>query len=358
MFVVRLHRLWRLGQRWSSTARRVNPLGVQMLSSTLHKQLFRSEPISSKVNEQKSRNHLNEFQLKSSESEVLDDIEFKLPPLKSPDLDEHFRLIAKEQSAPYVELISQLAKSAIPPQPEKWLNRKGWTKCVGAKCSFDPFSRFLLKIFVGRRNACGGISRRESARLRCGNVGSRRQFRRVSRRSFTHELVRCSGEFSSPFGILSRRYSWCSSRLIDEEFRFQPTVELNDMIPMEADPSAPSLIIGHNVAFDRTYIKEQYRTSSSAMRFLDTMSLHIMCSGFTHAQRLQYQAFEKGGLNEEMNEDELEAQQLAMLLTNEKEKDMKAYAKMRQNKVKRREAYLDLLVSCLCRTFAGEWKVV
>ncbi len=55
------------------------------------------------------------------------------------------------------------------------------------------------------------------------------------------------------------RYSWCSSRLIDEEFRFKSNVELNDMIPMESDPSKPSLIIGHNVAFDRTYIKEQYQ---------------------------------------------------------------------------------------------------
>jgi hypothetical protein len=31
------------------------------------------------------------------------------------------------------------------------------------------------------------------------------------------------------------------------------------MIPMEANPSQASLIIGHNVAFDRTYIKEQYQ---------------------------------------------------------------------------------------------------
>ena len=122
--------------------------------------------------------------------------------------------------------------------------------------------------------------------------------------------------------------------MIDEEYRFQSTVELNDMIPMESDGSVPSLIIGHNVAFDRTYIKEQYQISSSAMRFLDTMSLHIMCSGFTHAQRMQYQAFEKGGLNDEMNEDEIENQQLSALLANEKAKDFKSYAKMRQIKVK------------------------
>lgn len=75
------------------------------------------------------------------------------------------------------------------------------------------------------------------------------------------------------------------------------------------------------------------------MRFLDTMSLHIMCSGFTHAQRMQYQAFEKGSLGksndkEEISEeDDLDQQYLSMLLTNEKEKDFKAYARMRQTRV-------------------------
>lgn len=75
------------------------------------------------------------------------------------------------------------------------------------------------------------------------------------------------------------------------------------------------------------------------MRFLDTMSLHIMCSGFTHAQRLQYQAFEKGSAaknddSESVFEDEDPDQQyLNMLLANEKEKDVKAYAKMRSMQV-------------------------
>jgi hypothetical protein len=45
----------------------------------------------------------------------------------------------------------------------------------------------------------------------------------------------------------------------DEEFRLKSNVELNDMIPMESNPGIPSLIVGHNVAFDRTYVKEQYQ---------------------------------------------------------------------------------------------------
>jgi hypothetical protein len=75
------------------------------------------------------------------------------------------------------------------------------------------------------------------------------------------------------------------------------------------------------------------------MRFLDTMSLHIMCSGFTHAQRLQYQAFEKGSISRSndndhiVEEEDLDAQYLSMLLASEKDKDMKAYVKMRNMKV-------------------------
>ena len=75
------------------------------------------------------------------------------------------------------------------------------------------------------------------------------------------------------------------------------------------------------------------------MRFLDTMSLHIMCSGFTHAQRMQYQAFEKGALARSNETDDIsevdnhDEQYLSMLLANEKDKDFKTYAKMRQIQV-------------------------
>ncbi len=75
------------------------------------------------------------------------------------------------------------------------------------------------------------------------------------------------------------------------------------------------------------------------MRFLDTMSLHIMCSGFTHAQRMQYQAFEKGSLSKGNDRDELseedamDEQYLSMLLASEKDKDVKAYARMRNIQV-------------------------
>jgi hypothetical protein len=121
-----------LNQLRFQSIRRVNPLGIQMLSSKLHKQLFASvgEPTYSDQNVKKSRAHLQKFELGSNESEKLDDVEFDLPPLESSNLNEHFKIIAQQQSTPYVELINQMIQAQIPTQPTIWNYEKGWTKFV------------------------------------------------------------------------------------------------------------------------------------------------------------------------------------------------------------------------------------
>ncbi len=47
------------------------------------------------------------------------------------------------------------------------------------------------------------------------------------------------------------------------------------MIPIESNPTIPSLIIGHNVAFDRTYIKEQYQLEVNE-RFIIEMKQNLI----------------------------------------------------------------------------------
>lgn len=47
----------------------------------------------------------------------------------------------------------------------------------------------------------------------------------------------------------------------------------------------PKIVVGHNVSFDRARVKEQYWIESTALRFIDTMSLHICVSGITSFQR-------------------------------------------------------------------------
>ena len=63
------------------------------------------------------------------------------------------------------------------------------------------------------------------------------------------------------------RYSWVSDYVLEDKFRWASEPRLHDLIPLETLPgkTAPPLgkwqqrlIIGHNVGFDRSFVKEQY----------------------------------------------------------------------------------------------------
>lgn len=63
------------------------------------------------------------------------------------------------------------------------------------------------------------------------------------------------------------RYSWCSEYLIEDKFKWSPHPQMEDLIPLESKSSQKSMkqnmlkkriIVGHNVGFDRSFIKEQY----------------------------------------------------------------------------------------------------
>lgn len=60
------------------------------------------------------------------------------------------------------------------------------------------------------------------------------------------------------------RYSWCSDRLVNNS-EIPKFNRLENLIPLEAKPHEceltklePKMIIGHNVAYDRTRVREQY----------------------------------------------------------------------------------------------------
>ena len=59
------------------------------------------------------------------------------------------------------------------------------------------------------------------------------------------------------------RYSWCSERLVNNDFKYLSSLELDDLIPLEAPnasvrKSHKRLVVGHNVGFDRSFVREQY----------------------------------------------------------------------------------------------------
>lgn len=69
------------------------------------------------------------------------------------------------------------------------------------------------------------------------------------------------------FYVSIPRYSWCSKRLIEERYSWSDQLILSDLIPLETPMNSvrppggqwkERLIVGHNVSFDRSHIKEQY----------------------------------------------------------------------------------------------------
>lgn len=59
------------------------------------------------------------------------------------------------------------------------------------------------------------------------------------------------------------RYSWCSKRLVENNFYGLTNLKQSDLIPLESSnlnerKSRKQIVIGHNVGFDRSFIKEQY----------------------------------------------------------------------------------------------------
>lgn len=63
------------------------------------------------------------------------------------------------------------------------------------------------------------------------------------------------------------RYSWCSEAVTKDKFRWTRNPRLCDLIPLESSPeehgchpkkSRKKIVIGHNVGFDRSFVKEQY----------------------------------------------------------------------------------------------------
>ncbi|CAG5123153.1 unnamed protein product, partial [Candidula unifasciata] len=106
-------------------------------------------------------------------------------------------------------------------------------------------------------------------------------------------------------------YSWVSDYVLEDKFRWAKTPQLKDLIPLETKQGTlsppggkwdPRLVIGHNVGFDRSFVKEQYMIQGTELRFLDTMSMHIAICGLTSFQRLLHNASGKDSHRKEIVE--------------------------------------------------------
>ncbi|KAM9754131.1 DNA polymerase subunit gamma-1 isoform 1-T1 [Menidia menidia] len=253
-----------------STETRLNPLNIQMLSRNLHEQIFNGvEPEYSEEAVERSVRHLQKHKLWGKETSLLPDVELKLPQLYGKNIDEHFRVLAEKQSLPYLEAAAELLQAELPPMPQAWSWEVGWTR-------YGP----------------NGESQKVDFPLERALV-------------FDVEVCITEGQCPTLAVALSPTnwYSWCSKRLIEERYSWSSQLTLADLIPLETTLNSARppggqwkerLIVGHNVSFDRSYIKEQYLLKGSKARFMDTMSLHMAISGLTGFQRTLWMANKLG----------------------------------------------------------------
>ncbi|NXP70989.1 DPOG1 polymerase, partial [Ramphastos sulfuratus] len=250
--------------------RRMNPLNIQMLSKTLHEQIFRGARVHYSAAEiQKSMKHLQQHDLWGKETSTLPDVDLQLPHMYGDNIDEHFRLLAQKQSLPYLEAANELLQCELPSMPTQWAWQLGWT-CYGpdgqAEAVDFPAERAMV---------------------------------------FDVEVCVADGHCPTLAVAVSPRawYSWCSRRLLEQRYSWSSHLTLADLIPLESPAAAncaskqdwlERVVVGHNVAFDRAFIKEQYLIQGSRMRFLDTMSMHMAISGLTGFQRSLWMAAKHG----------------------------------------------------------------
>ncbi|XP_078113591.1 DNA polymerase subunit gamma-1 isoform X1 [Sander vitreus] len=253
-----------------STETRLNPLNIQMLSRNLHDQIFGVlEPEYKEPDVERSIRHLQKHQLWGKETSLLPEVELKLPKMYGKNIDEHFRILAQKQSLPYLEAATKLQLAELPPMPQEWNWEVGWT-----------------------RYGLNGESQKVD-------------FPEESALVFDVEVCITEGQCPTLAVAVSPTnwYSWCSKRLIEERYSWSNQLTLADLIPLETPINSARppggqwkerLIVGHNVSFDRSYIKEQYLLKGSKVRFMDTMSLHMAISGLTGFQRTLWMANKLG----------------------------------------------------------------
>lgn len=214
--------------------------------------------------------------------EPVEPIYFKLPPFEGSNIAEHFYNIAEKFARPYKSLGNKFERSMLPEMPSTWNFTPGWSRyrkdennmTIAEIVDYPGEDALFFDVEVCV-NDCAG---RQPTMATCASV--------------------------------DYWYSWCSPRLVygksetkssfEDVFSQQPKITINDLIPFGRFDHRERLIIGHNVSYDRSFIKEQHETKSDMTRFLDTMSLHISVSGLTGYQRalsFSYKVGEKNGLS-------------------------------------------------------------
>ncbi|KAF5385731.1 hypothetical protein D9757_005495 [Collybiopsis confluens] len=233
-----------------------NAAGVQMLSRSLHEQIFKNctFPSPPKTYTNISLQHLSTHGLDPTQSSTLPSTDFRLPPLQGNNLLEHFYRIGSSSSEPYLSFAKEFAEAQLPPAPDDWNIQAGWTKYHHSSDGSGYFEHVPYPIHAGKPET-----------LLTFDVETMPKFH-------PYPIIACA---ASP----NAWYVWLSPWILDP----------SSNSPEHLVPIGPSdtsrLIVGHNVSYDRARIKEEYHLDGTKNRYLDTMSLHVAVKGISSHQR-------------------------------------------------------------------------
>ncbi|KAJ9121192.1 hypothetical protein QFC24_004866 [Naganishia onofrii] len=235
---------------------RRNAVGVQLLSPTLHKQLFPGKPKDgpSPTITAISLEHLKNNDLSPDSAAVMPEINFDLPPLQGNNIREHFQRIGQEAAEPYLSMSKQFAEGSLPKMPQTWCtDQPGWYRYDKESGKGEPVKDL------------GAES------LLCFDV-------EVLYKISPYPVMATAASFNA-------WYSWLSPAVFDKDT--SPTSGIpSTLIPIaKSNAEASRIIVGHNVGYDRSKVLEEYHVTRSGSRWMDTLALHVATKGITSVQR-------------------------------------------------------------------------
>lgn len=240
---------------------RYNEYGIQMISEHLRSKLFNNKINVNKKSFEKCLKDLKQFNL-GERREPFPVTDFNLPKLSGKTVEEHFFNIGLEQSQPYKLLVDSLLIK-LPELPTSWVFQSGWTRYKDGNIEQVPYPP-------------------DDALL------------------FDVEVCKVEGEMPTIATAVSKDawYGWVSCHLaLGTKLFSSDNYSTSSLIPLESNAdngkmqiskrlfNKHRIVIGHNVSFDRSRVKEQYWLHKSKLRFLDTLSLHVCVSGITSYQK-------------------------------------------------------------------------
>ncbi|XP_071446151.1 DNA polymerase subunit gamma-1, mitochondrial [Hetaerina americana] len=251
-----------------SHEKRVNALGIQMLSRSLYRQLFglvEPQPTSEQISRAKENLAAHDLIDKPTTS-VPDISSLALPVLRGGTIESHFQEIGEEQAGPYRNLLEKLVNSTPIPPPEVWSRQLGWTR-------YGPDGQ-----------------------------SERVDFPDEDALVFDVEVCRSLGEVPTMATALSPThwYSWVCFWLSEDggngdpgPHRMGKPITLEELIPLESGPAESfqkllkkvRIVVAHHASYDRARVREQYWPQGTALRFFDTLSAHVCIGGVSSYQR-------------------------------------------------------------------------